>query len=77
MEYLKNIVDKINHKNYETALKLDNSIAYLASGSQDNTIKIWKYDFVLNMNVHEMHTALAHKIDKRKMKLAIYKQNQK
>lgn len=29
------------------------------------------------MNVHEMHTALAHKIDKRKMKLQVYKNNQK
>jgi hypothetical protein len=29
--------------------------------------KVWKYDYILNMNVLEFHTALAHRIDKNKM----------
>ncbi len=30
--------------------------------------KIWKYDYVFNLNIHEMHVFLAHKIDKDKLK---------
>jgi len=33
--------------------------------------KPWKYDYILNMNVHEMHTFLAHKLDKQRMKAEV------
>jgi len=35
--------------------------------------KIWRYDFILNLDVHEFHTNLAHSIDKKKLKYEIQK----
>ena len=33
--------------------------------------KLWNYEKILNMNVYEVHTHLAHKLDKQELKTTL------
>ena len=64
MDYLKNIVDKINHKNYETALKLCDLSENLQNKDIIYNLKGSIFYLQKKFDLAEINFIKSHKIDK-------------